>query len=136
MAREREAQNIPVTTMSDPVCVRLPRDPHCGAIARRILEAHTSDRLSAVALGDAKTVVAELANNAYIHGAGAIELRMTFLEDRIRLEVIDEGSNTGVRVRDSIDPASGGNGLRLVESLALRWGAYEGTTNVWAEIRL
>jgi anti-sigma regulatory factor (Ser/Thr protein kinase) len=122
--------------MSEPVCVRLPRDPHCGAIARRILEAHASDRLGTAALGDAKTVIAELANNAYIHGAGAIELRMTFLEDRIRLEVVDEGSHTGVRMRESVDPAAGGNGLRLVESLAMRWGAREGTTNVWAEIRI
>jgi hypothetical protein len=30
--------------------------------------------------------------------------------------------------------AAGGRGLRIVAALADAWGAYEGTTHVWADI--
>lgn len=116
------------------VSVRLPRDPSCGSVARRALEDHACGRLRPLALSDAKTVLAELVNNAYLHGTGEIELRIAFLPDRIRIDVIDEGTDAPIVVRDRLVPGFGGYGLRLVDSLALRWGAGATSSHVWAEV--
>jgi anti-sigma regulatory factor (Ser/Thr protein kinase) len=120
--------------MSNPIFVRLPRDPRCGRLARRALEQHVAGRMTPRTLDDAKIVIAELVTNAYLHGTGGIEVRIELLKDRIRLDVLDEGENAEVRVRQIRSAVRGGYGLRLVEVLALRWGAGERKTHVWAEL--
>lgn len=84
---------------------------------------------------DARLVVSELATNALVHGQGAIALTILRLDDRVRLEVIDEGSGAPA-IREISEDRPGGWGLRIVETLSLRWGAHEGTTHVWAELAL
>lgn len=116
------------------VSVLLPRDPTCGSLSRRVLEEAAGGQLRPLALADAKTVLAELVNNAYLHGAGEIELRIALLEDRIRIDVLDEGTGAPIRVRDRVVPGFGGYGLRLVDSLAMRWGAGASSSHVWAEV--
>jgi hypothetical protein len=37
-------------------------------------------------------------------------------------------------MRPEDDPAPGGNGLRLVDTLADRWGVARGSTRVWFEL--
>jgi anti-sigma regulatory factor (Ser/Thr protein kinase) len=122
--------------MSNRVSVRLPRDPQCGAIARRTLEQVAGSQLGPLALADARTVLAELVNNAYKHGRGAIELQILLLGDRIRFDVTDEGTDAVILIQDRLIPGFGGYGLRLVDSLAVRWGAGEGRSHVWAEVPL
>lgn len=78
----------------------------------------------------------ELVTNALKHGRGAIELRLQRLVDRVRLEVIDEGAGATPAIREVEADGSGGWGLRIVDEVALRWGAFEGTTHVWAELGL
>ena len=111
--------------------VALAREPSCGASARRLLEAHLAQHPAGMLL-DAKTVVSELVNNAFIHGRGAIELRVSHRLNRLRIEVIDEGAGAKVRITDR--GVEGGQGLRVVDELAWRWGAREGTTHVWADL--
>jgi anti-sigma regulatory factor (Ser/Thr protein kinase) len=112
---------------------RLPRQPGCGAHARRQLEADLGARLSPAALETAKLVVTELVTNAYLHGRGAIQLKARLDSDRLRLEVVDEGSGQAVKIRERPDD-NGGRGLRIIDQLALAWGAYEGTTHVWVHL--
>jgi anti-sigma regulatory factor (Ser/Thr protein kinase) len=114
--------------------VELPRDPKAGARARRLVEAIGAGTLEEGELGRAKLLATELVNNAVLHGQGAIIFKAVLDEDRLLVEVIDEGSGfeREVRARDSDD--LGGRGLRLVEAESSRWGVHEGTTHVWFEI--
>lgn len=111
--------------------VRLPRSPRCGTIARHVLEEELAPIVSSEQLSCAKTVVSELANNAYVHGVGRIDLTITRLTDRVRIEVSDQGYGVdAVRA----DPSHGlGYGLAIVDSLSLNWGAETGRSQVWAE---
>lgn len=113
--------------------VQLPRARSCAVRARRLLEMHLPDELAAM-LPDAKLVASELVTNAFLHGEGAIELRLLRRDKRLRVEVIDGGTGAEIRIADRA--ADGGRGLLIVDQLARRWGAYEGTTHVWADLRL
>jgi anti-sigma regulatory factor (Ser/Thr protein kinase) len=120
--------------MSEPLEAALPRDRSCARIARRILEHELGHRVSAATLHDLKLVATELVYNAFFHGRGQIVFKLLDAGDRVRVEVIDEGRGQIVRVREQTEDGSGGYGLRLVELLSDAWGAYEGTTHVWAEL--
>jgi hypothetical protein len=105
--------------------VTMPRVPTCGAIARRQLEAYL-DGCPDELVFDARSVASELINNAYRHGEGTIELMVKRYKRYVRIEVGDEGPMGAVRVKRG--------GPQIVEALALRWGAYAGSTHVWAEL--
>jgi anti-sigma regulatory factor (Ser/Thr protein kinase) len=114
--------------------IQLPRDPSCAALARRFVRVRLRD-VPEVALERVQLTASELATNALKHGHGAIELRMARLRDRVRVEVVDEGSGATPAISD--EPGRGGGwGLRIVDELALRWGCFEGTTHVWVELAL
>jgi anti-sigma regulatory factor (Ser/Thr protein kinase) len=117
---------------------QLPRDESCEAAGRRLLERHLADaRFDAVLVGNVKLVVSELISNAYHHGRGAIELVARVCGARLRIDVIDQGKGMAseVRLQDG-SVTRGGWGLEIVDGLALDWGAFEGSTHVWAEFGL
>jgi hypothetical protein len=68
-----------------------------------------------------------------MHGTGAIT---TIRGDTARIEVVDEGKGGAPTVRERRDDEGGGWGLQIVDDLSVSWGAYEGTTHVWAELAL
>lgn len=111
----------------------LPRTPGCGARARRWLEQQLGERLDDRSLQDVKLVVTELVDNAFLHGEGAIRVQLQLRGDHLRVEVIDEGEGVALQI-DERGEEVGGWGLKLVDRLAAQWGAFEGTTHVWAEI--
>ena len=77
-------------------------------------------------------VASELATNAVVHGRGAITLVTSVAAGVARIEVTDEGHGNAAAIREQQQENDfGGWGLRLVEEVAERWGAYEGTTHVW-----
>ncbi len=81
---------------------------------------------------DARIVVSELVNNAYLHGRGRIELTVRLIDPgRVRIETTDQGSAT-VHIRTA--DALGGHGLQIVSKLAVAWGADRGPTRVWADL--
>jgi anti-sigma regulatory factor (Ser/Thr protein kinase) len=118
----------------DPLQMRLPRSRGCAAVARRFVEQELGEALSRAALDDARLVVSELVDNAYVHGRGEISLRLTSHAERVRVEVADEGRGAALKIRERGPEDLGGNGLRLVEAISTAWGAYEGTTHVWADL--
>lgn len=120
--------------MFEPVEVELPRDPSAGARARCLIEELSAGRLDRDELGRAKLLVSELVNNAVLHGRGAIMLRADLDDDRLHVEVVDEGSGFERKVRMQDGEPRGGRGLKLVEAESSRWGLHEGTTHVWFEI--
>jgi anti-sigma regulatory factor (Ser/Thr protein kinase) len=114
--------------------VELAREPSCSQAARAWIEDELAGVLDGEGLTSARLVATELVTNAFRHGRGAIVLRAELLEGRLRLHVIDEGEGVVPQIRPEGGGPHGGWGLQIVDSLALRWGAFEGTTHVWADL--
>jgi anti-sigma regulatory factor (Ser/Thr protein kinase) len=113
---------------------RLPRTRDCAAIARRLVEEHLAADAAGHRLDDLKLVVTELVDNAYLHGRGEIGLVLRTNGHFVRVEVVDEGRGAAIKIRERAADEAGGFGLKLVDELSSAWGAYEGTTHVWAEV--
>ena len=112
----------------------LPRGPAAASQARRWLEDRYAGALEGDELDNVKLLTSELINNAVLHGRGSIKLRAALDENRVLIEVIDDGSGFE-RVLDKQDfDQVGGRGLQIVEAASSRWGVHEGTTHVWFEI--
>jgi anti-sigma regulatory factor (Ser/Thr protein kinase) len=120
--------------MVGPIEVQLPRDASASSGARRLLGESMAGKIDADVLDRSKLLVSELVNNAVLHGHGKITLRVDRDENRLYVEVIDEGSGFERVVRENDFDQVGGWGLTLVEAESSRWGVHEGTTHVWFEI--
>lgn len=119
---------------TDPLEVKLPRDATAAGQARQLVVDQLASELGSEELDRARLLVSELVTNAVVHGQGAITLRAGLDEDRLLVEVIDEGSGFERAVRRNDRELLGGWGLRIVDAQASRWGVHEGTTHVWFEI--
>jgi serine/threonine-protein kinase RsbW len=83
--------------------------------------------------------VSELTTNAVTHGDGPITLTLSTKDDRVRVEVENEGAGTPVlRKPDPERQVTGGWGLHLVDTLTDDWGidVRPRKTAVWFEQRL
>ena len=120
--------------MSDLMEAELPRSPTAPGLARRMLSEAVVGELDGVELDRAKLLVSELVTNAVRHGRGKITLKGSLDQDKLRVEVIDEGSGFERVVRELEFHELGGRGLGIVDAEASRWGVHEGTTHVWFEI--
>lgn len=116
--------------------ISLPRDPTSPAGARRQLRAFATRH----EIDDPETallVLSELVTNAVLHGEGEIEVCVSCDDRRVRIEVTDANPDTSVvGARERTPDRPGGWGLRIVESLAPRWGAdrHDDGKTVWVEI--
>ena len=111
----------------------LPRSVHAPRIARGLLGQWLPD-IAGAELEDAKLLASELVTNAFVHGRGEIVLRAELDEDRLLVEVIDQGQGFERTVRQRDFESVGGRGLGIVDTVASRWGIHEGTTHVWFEL--
>lgn len=92
-------------------------------------------------LMDTLLVMVELINNAYDHGGGVREVRMTrvVVPCRVAIEVEDFSTDPPVlgRSRLSIDECRG-RGVLIVDKLSAQWGmtvdSESGCKTVWAHI--
>ncbi|MFI7451433.1 ATP-binding protein [Nonomuraea sp. NPDC049714] len=98
-----------------PVSVRLSRD----------WLAELLDNLASPALAEVTILLlSEIATNAILHsrsggGGGRIEVRVATSEDRILVEVLDEGSDaTRPCIKAPADTDPGGRGLALVDAIS------------------
>lgn len=113
----------------------LPRDVSAPGIARRTLnEWFATSFADDDAFDTAKLLASELVTNAVLHGRGTITVRADLDEDRLLVEVMDEGTGFERTVRDGDFEKIGGWGLGLVDSESSRWGVQEGATHVWFEL--
>jgi anti-sigma regulatory factor (Ser/Thr protein kinase) len=85
---------------------------------------------------DAVLLVSELVTNAVKYGPEDEQIRLIVQTDGIcsRFTVHDLGLGPLPEMRKPDDSAPGGHGLRLVDSLADRWGVERGSTRVWFEL--
>jgi len=112
----------------------LPRSPDAPGLARRSLSDWYGSRLDQEELHRAKLLASELVTNAVLHGEGRILLRAQADDDRLLIEVIDEGAGFEHEVRRREFDELHGRGLAIVEAESSRWGIHEGTTHVWFEL--
>lgn len=112
----------------------LPPRGDAGAFVREMIEAELRSELSPNAVGNLKLVASELVNNAVVHGDGPVSVAFTLDERAVRVEVTDEGETPAATIAFRPAGPDGGYGLRVVDALASRWGARDGSTHVWAEV--
>jgi len=98
----------------------------------------TLARVDDAHLGDVLLVVTELVTNAYDHGQGPREVRMSHTPApcRVRIEVEDSSRDHPVLATPSPE-RPGGRGIQIVDKLADHWGVLEhraGGKTVWAEV--
>ena len=88
------------------------------------------DRLEA-----ARLLLTEFVTNVVKYGGtGPVQVDLSS-NGVFRAEVIDDGCGFAAPKRDAADlKTPGGWGLHLVDTLADRWGTYEGSTHVWFEL--
>jgi anti-sigma regulatory factor (Ser/Thr protein kinase) len=119
---------------------RFANDPTEIARARKMVRTHMGAWGHDGASQPIELAVSELVTNAIVHGRGLIDVRLDVTDDRVRLEVSDEGGGPSSPAFAPGGSAElGGWGLRLVESLAETWGVRndaDGRTQVWMERRL
>jgi anti-sigma regulatory factor (Ser/Thr protein kinase) len=120
--------------MSNHLELPLPRTADAPRIARRRLVEWLARRLEAAELESAMLLTSELVTNAVVHGHGKIMLRAGLDDDRLLVEVIDDGHGFERIVREEDFDSVGGRGLKIVDAEASRWGIHEGTTHVWFEL--
>jgi anti-sigma regulatory factor (Ser/Thr protein kinase) len=114
--------------------VELPHRADAGAIARRRLGDWFAGTLEPPELQAAKLVGTEMVNNAVLHGQGKIQFQADLDDNRLRIEVIDQGPGFEHVAREVAFEQLSGRGLAIVEAEASRWGIHDGTTHVWAEV--
>ena len=114
--------------------LELPRTPEAPAQARDALS-QLEPGLPEHVLPDLTLLVSELTTNSVKYGGdGPVRLEIMNAPDRIRCEIVDQGSGFAPKQRDGDLSRVGGWGLHLVEELTDDWGTYEGSTHVWFEI--
>jgi len=114
--------------------IDLPRANDAPWLARRSMSDWFGETLHHEELQTAKLLTSELVTNAVLHGHGRIVLRARLDEDRLLVEVIDEGGGFEHEARRRDFQDLHGRGLLIVEAEASRWGILEGTTHVWFEL--
>lgn len=120
--------------MIGPGCTLPPETASVVAARRhveRVLDAWGED----AAAWTCVQLISELATNAVLHARTAFTVELTLHGDVIRGGVRD-GASSVPGVRRYTEASTTGRGLRLVESMANRWGVEEagGGKVVWFEI--
>jgi hypothetical protein len=120
--------------MSAPLELMLRRDVSAPRIARRALDEWFGQSIADDGFETAELLVSELVTNAVLHGPGTITVRAQLDDERLLVEVIDEGAGFERTVRGADFDKIGEWGLSLVDCESSRRGLHEGTTHVWFEL--
>jgi anti-sigma regulatory factor (Ser/Thr protein kinase) len=114
--------------------VEIPRTAQAPFLARRAL-GELEGSVDPQLLPDLRLLVSELITNSVKYGGdGPVRLEVSARHDRVRAEIIDQGSGFTPVGRDGDLERVGGWGLHLVEELTSAWGTRKGSTHVWFEI--
>lgn len=130
---------MPFPPGSSPCCS--PPTPRGARLARLLAAAHLSDW--GLPSERAAHIVAELANNATVHGrvpGRDFQLSLTVHDGALlRIEVTDTRGDRLPHTRAPTGCAESGRGLLIVEALADGWGVVPGPVPrkvIWAEVDL
>jgi anti-sigma regulatory factor (Ser/Thr protein kinase) len=115
----------------------LPFDMMSGFRARRHVEVFAAQELLEHETDAMTIIVSELVANAVLHGGRPVALTLRNEHDEVTVEVADGDPRiANVRTRQPDQLGVGGHGLRIVASLADRWGTRPSQfgKTVWATI--
>jgi anti-sigma regulatory factor (Ser/Thr protein kinase) len=116
----------------------LPKTGDAPALARDFIRS-LEGRVPTGLVDDALLLTSELVSNGVKYGGeGKIMLNVEADSERVRAEIVDQGSGFEPQTRANRRMGladEGGWGLHLVEAIADDWGVHEGSTHVWFEIR-
>lgn len=129
--RSRRAKGRATSTQ---LALELPRTTQAPGIARRWVVESFAEELDRRTQRTAELLVSELVTNAVVHGRGKVEIHARLGQDRLIVEVIDEGPGFAPPVCEHDPDTVGGCGLRIVDEEASRWGIREGAAHVWFEL--
>ncbi len=120
---------------------RFLRHPEQVADARRFVAeafARGSELRETARLLVSETVTSTLDQARFGLGDGTFEIAYAVVGGRLRVEVSDDGGPARLRRRIHDVHVESGRGLRLVQSLASRWGVREDTggRTIWFELDL
>ncbi len=120
---------------------RFLRRPEQVAAARRFVAealAGGSEFRETARLLVSETVTSTLDQARFGLGDGTFEIAYAIVGGRLRVEVSDDGGPARMRRRIHDVHAESGRGLRLVQTLASRWGVREDTSGrtIWFELDL
>lgn len=92
-------------------------------------------------MGDVMLVASELVTNAVLHSGcldeHRLKVRAWLDDDHMRISVWDPGLSDSSARLEAVENVAGGWGLRIVEQLAVKWGAERGDGyQVWADMPL
>jgi anti-sigma regulatory factor (Ser/Thr protein kinase) len=118
--------------MTDALQLQLLPNPAAPGAVRDWVDERVAPAVSDGAATALKLMLTELVTNAIVHGDGEVTVRAHVAGDSVQVEVIDAGRRSVPAIREGGD--DGGWGLQIVAALASRWGVYEGSTHVWAEL--
>ena len=113
---------------------RLAHSDNAPRLARHGLVEWLAGSLSREDEQRAKLAVSELVTNAATHGSGEITMRADLNHDRLRVEVIDQGTSFAYQRPEVRLEQLPRRGLAIVDAITSRWGIREGTTCVWFEL--
>lgn len=101
----------------------LPAEPSSPRAARHFLAATLRWQVTSTVVDLATLLTSELVTNAVRYGRGRVMLSIRTNPPSVRVVVHDDNPTMPTLGPEDDETAEGGRGLRLVESLATRWGA-------------
>ncbi len=101
--------------------LELPPTTDSVPTARRFVRNVIGESDTVADIDTATLLVTEIVTNAVLHALTPMTVHVTVAADIVRIEVRD-GSVVAPRMRAFSATAATGRGLRLLESLAVRWG--------------
>ena len=116
--------------------LELPLSTESVPAARRFVRDQMIDSDTVADIDTASLLVTEIVTNAVLHAIAPMTLGVEVGADVVRIEVRD-GSQLPPRVHAFSPSAATGRGLRLLESLAVRWGVRPeagGGKAMWFEV--
>jgi anti-sigma regulatory factor (Ser/Thr protein kinase) len=106
--------------------------PRLRRLVREQLRAWRLTRAEEVTL----LLVSELVTNSLLHGRPPLELRLTAVDGRIRVEVHDAAGDRPPALEFPPPDAPHGRGIEIVAALSNRWGSAPSPSGkvVWFEV--
>jgi serine phosphatase RsbU (regulator of sigma subunit)/PAS domain-containing protein/anti-sigma regulatory factor (Ser/Thr protein kinase)/transcriptional regulator with GAF, ATPase, and Fis domain len=123
------------TATSTSASTELPPTAASAARARRFVAAALAQLPDRRAVEVAELLTSEVVTNAVVHGGSAVRVEVETVDGRTRISVCDNDPGQPELRSPSLDDESG-RGMRLVDSLARRWGVQPAGSGkcVWFEV--
>lgn len=126
-----------------PIFMLIPGGDGAPGRARRSVLSQLDGQITPATARDVALIVSELVSNSVVHANVGpdqeLTVQLTLLDDRLRIVVIDRGSNARPRMLPRAPETPGGLGLVVVDELCETWGVGHdgvGPTSVWCDLLL